>query len=42
MEAVVATYGYSRWGRGGSLGVVGAVLVVVLVWYLLGGLGLSR
>jgi len=31
-------YGYSRWGTGGGLGIVGTVLVIVLVVYLLGGL----
>ncbi len=29
-------YGYSRWGMGGGLGVVGTILVIVLVLYLLG------
>jgi hypothetical protein len=29
-------YGYSRWGYGGGLGVVGTVLFIVLVLYLLG------
>ena len=33
-------YGYSRWGTGGGLGVVGTVLVIVLVVYLFGGLRL--
>jgi hypothetical protein len=31
-------YGYSRWGMGGGLGVVGTILVIVLVLYLLGAL----
>jgi hypothetical protein len=31
-------YGYSRWGRGGGLGVVGTVLLIWLVVYLVGGL----
>jgi len=31
-------YGYSRWGAGGGLGILGTVLVIVLVLYLLGGL----
>jgi hypothetical protein len=31
-------FGYSRWGRGGGLGVVGTVLVVVVLLYVLGGL----
>lgn len=29
-------YGYSRWGTGGGLGIVGTVLVIVLILYLLG------
>jgi hypothetical protein len=29
-------YGYSRWGTGGGLGIVGTILVIVLVLYLLG------
>ncbi len=29
-------YGYSRWGTGGGLRVVGTVLVVVLIFYLAG------
>jgi hypothetical protein len=29
-------YGYSRWGTGGGLGIIGAVLLIVLVLYLLG------
>jgi hypothetical protein len=29
-------YGYSRWGAGGGLGIVGTVIVIVLVLYLLG------
>ncbi len=33
-------YGYSRWGYGGGLGILGTVLLIVLVLYLLGGLGL--
>jgi hypothetical protein len=31
-------YGYSRWGRGGGIGVVGTVLVIALLIYLLGGI----
>ncbi len=27
-------YGYSRWGTGGGLGIVGTVLLIVLVLYL--------
>src|ERR1700691_6701933 len=29
-------YGYSRWGSGGGLGILGTVLLIVLVLYLLG------
>lgn len=29
-------YGYSRWGTGGGLGIVGTVLLIALVLYLLG------
>jgi hypothetical protein len=31
-------YGYSRWGTGGGLGIVGTVLLVALVVYLVGGI----
>jgi hypothetical protein len=31
-------YGYSRWGSGGGMGVVGTVLLIVLLVYLFGGL----
>ena len=31
------TFGYSRYGRGGGLGIGGVVLVVLLVWLFLGG-----
>ena len=31
-------YGYSRWGAGGGLGIVGTTLLIVLVLYLVGGL----
>lgn len=31
-------YGYSRWGTGGGLGIVGTVLLVVVVLYLFGGM----
>jgi hypothetical protein len=33
-------YGYSRWGAGGGLGILGTVLLIVLVLYLVGGLRL--
>ena len=29
-------YGYSRWGTGGGLGVVGTVIVIGVILYLLG------
>ena len=29
-------YGYSRWGTGGGLGIIGTLLLIVLVLYLLG------
>jgi len=29
-------YGFSRWGTGGGLGIVGTVLLIVLILYLLG------
>jgi hypothetical protein len=31
-------YGYSRWGTGGGLGIVGTVLLIALVVYLVGGI----
>jgi hypothetical protein len=31
-------YGYSRWGTGGGLGIVGTVVLIAVVVYLLGGL----
>jgi hypothetical protein len=31
-------YGYSRWGAGGGLGILGTVLLILLVVYLLGGI----
>lgn len=34
------TFGYSRYGHSGGLGIGGVVLVVLLVWLFLGG-GLS-
>ena len=33
-------YGYSRWGTGGGLGIVGTVLLVVVLVYLFGGMHL--
>jgi len=29
-------YGYSRWGTGGGLGIIGTVVLIALVLYLLG------
>jgi hypothetical protein len=29
-------YGYSRWGRGGGLGIFGTVLLIVVILYLVG------
>jgi len=31
-------YGYSRWGTGGGLGIVGTVLLVAALLYVFGGL----
>ena len=31
-------YGYSRWGTGGDLGIVGTVVLIAVVVYLLGAL----
>ena len=31
-------YGYSRWGLGGGMGIVGTVLIIALILYLLGAL----
>lgn len=31
-------YGYSRWGKGESVGVVGTLLLIVVIVYLVGGL----
>ena len=31
-------YGYSRWGTGGGLGIVGTVVVIALVLCFVGGL----
>ena len=31
-------YGYSRWGAGGGMGIVGTILLIVLLLYLFGGL----
>ena len=29
-------YGYSRWGTGGGLGIVGTVILIAVILYLLG------
>lgn len=29
-------YGYSRWGTGGGLGIVGTILLIALILYFLG------
>ena len=34
-------YGYSRWGTGGGMGIVGTVLLIVLVMYLFGALRIA-
>ena len=31
-------YGYTKWGRGGSFGVVGTLLLILGIVYLIGGL----
>jgi hypothetical protein len=31
-------YGYSRWGTGGGLGIVGTVVVVAVILYFLGAI----
>jgi hypothetical protein len=31
-------YGYSRWGPGGGLGIVGTVVLLLVILYLVGGL----
>lgn len=33
-------YGYSRWGTGGGMGILGTVVLIVVVLYLVGGLRL--
>ena len=33
-------YGYSRWGTGGGIGIVGTVVIIAVLVYLLGGLRL--
>ena len=31
-------YGYSRWGTGGGMGILGTVVLIAVVLYLVGGL----
>jgi hypothetical protein len=31
-------YGYSRWGTGGGLGIVGTVVVIAVILYFLGAI----
>ena len=33
-------YGYSRWGSGGGVGILGTVVIVAVLLYLFGGLRL--
>ena len=33
-------YGYSRWGTGGGMGILGTVVLIAVVLYLVGGLRL--
>ncbi len=33
-------YGYSRWGTGGGLGIVGTVIVIAVLVWVFGGLHL--
>jgi len=35
-------YGYSRWGTGGGIGIFGLVLIILLVYYLVGGTPVPR
>ena len=30
-------YGYSRWGTGGGVGIFGLVLIILVIYYLVGG-----
>jgi hypothetical protein len=34
-------YGNQNWGPQGGIGIVGVILVCLLIWYLLGGHGIS-
>jgi hypothetical protein len=33
-------YGYSRWGTGGGIGIVGSLVIIAVLVYLFGGLRL--
>ncbi len=33
-------YGYSRWGTGGGIGIVGTIVIIAVLVYLFGGLRL--
>jgi hypothetical protein len=33
-------YGYSKWGTGGGIGIVGTVVIIAVLVYLFGGLRL--
>jgi hypothetical protein len=35
-------YGYSRWGTGGGMGIFGLVLIILLIYYLVGGAPVVR
>jgi hypothetical protein len=35
-------YGYSRWGTGGGVGIAGLVLILVVIFYVMGGVSLPR
>jgi hypothetical protein len=35
-------YGFSRWGAGGGLGIVGTVVLVAVILYLVGALRFSK
>ena len=35
-------YGYRTWGPGGGIGIVGAVVIILVLLYLFGGLRLPR
>jgi Protein of unknown function (DUF3309) len=30
-------YGYSRWGTGGGVGIAGLILIIVMIFYVMGG-----